>query len=41
MKVVPLKRKDLQIFREWKIVAGKSKYIYQFPFFEKKILRMK
>jgi hypothetical protein len=38
---VPLERKDLQIFRECKFVAGKSKYNYQIPFLEKKILGMK
>ncbi len=41
MWVVPLKRKDVQIFRECKFVAEKNKHNSQFPLVEKKILVMK
>jgi hypothetical protein len=41
MRVGPLNRKDLQIFRESKFVAGKNKHNYQFLFLEKMISELK
>jgi hypothetical protein len=41
MRVVLLKRKDLQIFRECKFVEGKSKHKYQFSFLGKNFSGMK